>query len=190
MVRKKCGQCCRRLMKSAEQRKQTCDSSAVPAFPLHLIASVVCQHCSCFWFLPLLCFIVLVFVCLLVFMCLFASLCSLAASCLHCVCLLIHVSCCLCLPACLIVLYLCVVYVCVWSVQWKVPGLAGRHGHSVRCPAAAGTTSGCAHAQAQRPPMEGTSASGCIQRRLCATHTPARVSPLSGPATKQNWLTA
>lgn len=101
------------------------------------------------------------------------------------VCLLIHMSCCLCpcLPDRRVLV--CVVYVCVWSVQWKVPGLAGHHGHSVRCRVVVGTTSGHVLAQAQHPPTEGTSASGCIQRRLCATHTPARVSPPSGPATKQ-----
>lgn len=63
---------------------------------------------------PMLCFVLLVFGCLL-FSCLFVciSVCSLVASCLHCMGVCLSTSCCLRLPACLIVLYLCVSCMCV-----------------------------------------------------------------------------
>lgn len=73
---------------------------------------------------------------------------------------------------CLCMSYL---FVRVRSVQLTAPGHAGRHGRSVRCPVEAGTTNERAHARAPPLPMEGTSASVCIQRRPFATRTPVMV---------------
>lgn len=108
MVRHEYGQCCRRLMKSAEQWKQTCDSSTVPASPLHLIANV-CLSALQLYLIPPSCVLsVYLLSCLFVYIC--ARL--LRPVCAVCVCLLMLMSC-LCLPACLIILYWCVLCMCV-----------------------------------------------------------------------------
>lgn len=131
-----------------------------------------------------LCFVLCVCVCVpVIAVCVFCAVVPVCgALCLCC----IHVclSGCLCLSrspdrpvlVCVCGVCLCVCVCVVWSVQWKAPGLAGLRGHSVQCPVAEGTTSGHAAAPTLPPPIEGTSASACIQRRRCATHMPARVS--------------
>ncbi len=83
---------------------------------------------------------------------------------------------------CLCMLYL---FVRVWSVQLTVPGLAGHHGRSVRCPVEVGTINERAHAPALPLPMEGISASACTQRRLFATRTPVMVR--SVPFQNHKW---
>lgn len=146
-----------------------------------------CQHCQ--HFESALC---------LVLSCLFACICCLFVPVYHVACrllpdffffstlfLTVPFAFLACLIACACV---CVVSMCVWSVQWKVPGLAGRPGHSVRCLAAADTTSGHVRVAILHPPTEGTSASGCIQKRRSATHTLARVSSPLWPPIKDNWF--
>lgn len=108
MLRHRCGQCCRRLMKSAEQRKQTCDSSTVPASPLHLLANVHLSALQLFLIRPfccaLSCFFLSVCISVLAFCFLFALYVCVCFS----TCPIVF-----CLPACLIVLYLCVSCTCV-----------------------------------------------------------------------------